>query len=74
MTPKRGAKPKDVREADGDGMNRTGMALSVHADDSDWVKKARMVLERVDARDIASSGEAGADFAKSDRPLPRQTF
>jgi rubrerythrin len=33
MTAKRGAKEKEVRVADGDGLNRTGMALSVHADE-----------------------------------------
>jgi hypothetical protein len=32
------------------------------------VKKAEQVLKRTGAQDIASSGEASADFAKSDRP------
>ena len=45
-----------------------GILLSVHCDKSDWVKKAEQVLKRTGAQDIASSGEASADFAKSDRP------
>jgi hypothetical protein len=45
-----------------------GILLSVHCDKSEWVKKAEQVLKRTGAQDIASSGEASADFAKSDRP------
>ena len=48
-----------------------GILLSVHCDKSDWVKKAEQVLKRTGAQDIASSGEASADFAKSDRPEQR---
>ena len=48
-----------------------GILLSVHSDSSDWRKKAKAILERTGANDISSSGEASADFAKSDRPLPR---
>jgi hypothetical protein len=50
-----------------------GILLSVHADDSDWVRRAKEVLERTGAQDISSAGEASADFAKSDRPMPRTT-
>jgi hypothetical protein len=48
-----------------------GILLSVHCDDSNWVKRSKEILERTGATDIASSGEAGADFAKGDKPLPR---
>ena len=48
-----------------------GILLSVHSDNSDWTRKAKDILERTGADDISSSGEAHADFAKSDRPLPR---
>jgi hypothetical protein len=48
-----------------------GSLLSVHCDDSNWVKKAKVTLESTGAEDVSSTGEAGADFAKSDRPLPR---
>jgi len=50
-----------------------GILLSVHADDSDWVRRAKDVLERTGAQDISSAGEAAADYAKSDRPMPRTT-
>jgi hypothetical protein len=48
-----------------------GILLSVHSDNSDWTRKAKEVLERTGAQDIASAGEAGADFQKSDKPMPR---
>lgn len=48
-----------------------GILLSVHSDDSEWTKRAKEVLERTGAEDIASTSEASADFAKTDRPLPR---
>jgi hypothetical protein len=50
-----------------------GILLSVHCDKSEWVKKAEDVLKRTGAQDIASSSEASADYAKSDRPQPRST-
>lgn len=48
-----------------------GSLLSVHSDNSEWTKKAKGILEQTGAQDIASTGEAGADFSKSDRPMPR---
>ncbi len=48
-----------------------GILLSVHCDSSDWVKRAKLILEQTGAEDIASAGESGADYAKSDKPLPR---
>ncbi len=48
-----------------------GILLSVHSDRSEWTKKAKDILERSGAQDVASAGEAGADFSKSDRPMPR---
>jgi hypothetical protein len=48
-----------------------GILLSVHCDDSEWVAKAKEVLRQTGAEDIASAGEAGADFATSDKPLSR---
>jgi hypothetical protein len=50
-----------------------GILLSVHSDSSDWTKKAKGILERTGAEDISSTGEASADFAKSDRPSLRST-
>ena len=48
-----------------------GILLSVHSDNLDWTKRAKEILERTGAQDIASSAEAGADYAKSDKPLAR---
>ncbi len=48
-----------------------GILLSVHSDNSEWTKRAKEILENTGARDIASAGEASADFATSDKPLPR---
>ena len=48
-----------------------GILLSVHSDNSQWTKKAKTILESTSAQEISSTGESGADFAKSDRPLPR---
>src|SRR5947209_9204237 len=48
-----------------------GVLLSVHCDNSDWVVKAKEVLKNSGAEDIASAGEARADFASSEKPLSR---
>jgi len=48
-----------------------GILLSVHCDSSDWTKKAKDILEATGAEDVSSTGEASADFSKSDRPMPR---
>ena len=49
-----------------------GILLSVHSDNADWTKKAKRILEHTGAEDISSTGEATADYAKSDKPLPRK--
>ncbi len=48
-----------------------GILISVHCDSSEWTKRAKEILEHSGAQDISSTSEASADFAKSDRPLPR---
>jgi hypothetical protein len=48
-----------------------GILLSVHSDNSDWTKKGKEILERSGAQDVSSASEAGADFSKSDKPMPR---
>jgi hypothetical protein len=45
-----------------------GILLSVHCDDSSWTKRAKEILERTGAQEISSTGEAHADYDKSDRP------
>ena len=48
-----------------------GMLLSVHSDNSEWTKRAKEILERTGAQDISSTGEARADFSKTDKPMQR---
>src|SRR5581483_724799 len=48
-----------------------GALLSVHCDNEDWVKRAKELLRQTGAEDIGASGESGADFSVSDRPMPR---
>jgi len=55
-----------------EGMVRKGHALlSVHCDNSDWVKRAKDMMEQTGADDISSAGEASADYAESDKPRVR---
>ena len=48
-----------------------GILVSVHCDDSEWVSRAKDILKQSGAEDIASAGEAPADYGQSDRPLLR---
>src|SRR6266496_69988 len=48
-----------------------GILLSVHCDSSEWVKRAKDILERTGAQDISSAGESSADYAASDKPRVR---
>jgi len=48
-----------------------GILMSVHCDDSTWVKRAEEIMRSTGAEDISSSGEAHADFAVSDKPVAR---
>jgi hypothetical protein len=53
-----------------EGMIRDGgILLSVHCDDSHWVKRAKDILERTGAQDVSSAGEGSADYAKTERPV-----
>jgi len=55
-----------------EGMVKQGrVLLSVHCDNSDWVKRAKDMLEQTGAEDIGSAGEKGADYAESDKPHVR---
>ncbi len=42
-------------------LNDGGVLLSAHANDADWTKKAKAILERTGAEDISAKGEAKAD-------------
>jgi hypothetical protein len=45
--------------------------VSVHADNSEWIDKAKTILERTGAEDISSTKESTADFSKTDKPQVR---
>jgi len=49
-----------------------GVLVSVHCDNSEWVGRAKDVLERAGAHDVSSTGEAGADYDETDKPKVRQ--
>ena len=53
-------------------IKKGGILISVHCDDSSWTHKAKTILEKTGAEDVSSTGEAKADFAQSDKPLPRR--
>ncbi|HLJ50642.1 MAG TPA: quinol:electron acceptor oxidoreductase subunit ActD [Bryobacteraceae bacterium] len=53
-------------------IRKGGILLSVHCDTSDWVRRAKSVLEQTGAEDISSASEERADFGATDRPLPRR--
>jgi hypothetical protein len=48
-----------------------GILLSVHSDSWEWTKRAKDILEHSGAEDISSTGEAKADFSKTDKPMQR---
>jgi hypothetical protein len=48
-----------------------GILASVHCDNSEWVGRAKSILKDTGAEDVSSSGEASADYAKSDKPASR---
>jgi hypothetical protein len=48
-----------------------GILLSVHCDSSEWITRAKDILQRTGAEDVASSAEATADYAASDKPQTR---
>src|SRR5438128_12059524 len=52
-------------------IKKGGILLSVHCDSSDWTKRAKTILEQTGAEDISSTGEASADYAKTDKPMHR---
>jgi hypothetical protein len=47
--------------------------LSVHADDSKWIHKAKAILDKSGAEDISSTGETKGDYANTDTPRDRKT-
>ena len=55
-----------------EGLVKEGLILlSVHADNSDWIKKAERILKSTGAEDIASASEPKGDYANAERPARR---
>lgn len=55
-----------------EGMVKEGkILLSVHCDNSDWVGRAKDILERTGAQDVSSTGESKADYENTDKPRVR---
>src|SRR3954462_5436935 len=52
-------------------VKKGGILLSVHSDNSDWTSRAKDILKRTGADDVSSTGEASADFSKTDKPMQR---
>lgn len=52
-------------------VRKGGILVSVHCDNSQWAKTARSILKRSGASHISTAGEAKADFARTEKPLPR---
>ncbi len=52
-------------------IRKGGILLSVHCDSEEWVKRAEETLRKTGAEDVASAGEASADYMVSDRPKQR---
>lgn len=52
-------------------LKKGGILLSVHSDNSEWTKRAKEILERTGAEDIASAGETKGDIENTDKPRPR---
>ena len=48
-----------------------GILLSVHADDSEWTKRAKDILDQTGATDVSYTGETKGDLSNTDRPMPR---
>ena len=48
-----------------------GILLSVHCDDAEWTRRAKIILETTGAHDIAVTDEASRDLAKNDHPRLR---
>lgn len=52
-------------------IKKGGILLSVHCDDSEWTKKAEVILKDTGAEDVSSTAESKADYQTSDQPRSR---
>jgi hypothetical protein len=49
-------------------LEKGGILVSVHCDNSEWTRKAKDILEQTGAEDVSSTGEANADFDETNKP------
>ncbi|MBI2685911.1 MAG: DUF3341 domain-containing protein [Acidobacteria bacterium] len=54
-------------------VTKGGVLISVHCDDRDWTGRAKKLLKDGGAEEVSSSSEASAQYAVTDKPLPRRT-
>lgn len=52
-------------------VRKGGILLSVHCDNDEWTTIAAKTLKATGATDVAVASEARADFAHSEKPIPR---
>jgi hypothetical protein len=50
-----------------------GILFSAHCDSAEWVTRAKDLMQKTGAEDIASAAEGSADYLKTDKPLPLAT-
>lgn len=48
-----------------------GSLISVHCDNGEWADRAKAILRDTGGEDITSSGQASADYDKTDKPHSR---
>lgn len=48
-----------------------GILLSVHCDNSDWIARAKKMMQVTGAQNIGATPEASADYASTERPVAR---
>lgn len=48
-----------------------GVLVSVHCDNSDWVRRAKEVMVHAGGRSIGTEAEKSGDFGNADKPMPR---
>ena len=52
-------------------VRKGGILLSVHADNHEWAGKAKAILHRTGAEDVAAASEERGDFANASKPMTR---
>ena|SRR5712691_1290930 len=60
----RNTNPSDTRGR----VTKGGILLSLHSDNLDWRKRAKNILERTGAEDVAATEEAKGDTQNTDKP------